>query len=226
MDRLDFALEAKLLEAQTAADSYSISGYASVFGNKDLHGDIVAKGAFLESLQERMPALLFGHDMKGLPIGLITKIAEDGHGLAFEAKMPKDDAFVRDRVMPQLRIGSLKGVSIGFKTREDDRTDPAARMIKKAALYEISLVTIPANPAAQVSQVKSLSFDEIEGLSDREREARFKSLGCSSGLAKRIVAGLRDGARGGRRDDGGEVKVALPDLAGTIRALVKDLGSP
>lgn len=226
MDRLDFALEAKLLEAQAAADSYSISGYASVFGNKDLHGDIVAKGAFSESLGERMPALLFGHDMKSLPIGLITKVAEDEHGLAFEAKLPKDDAFVRDRVMPQLRIGSLKGVSIGFKTREDDRTDPTARMIKKAALYEISLVTIPANPAAQISQVKSLSFDDIEGLSDREREARFKSLGCSQSLAKRIVAGLRDGARGGRRDDGGEVKVALPDLAGTIRALVKDLGSP
>lgn len=225
MDRLDFALEAKLLEAQTAADSYTITGYASVFGNKDMHSDIVVKGAFAESLRERTPALLFGHDMKSLPIGLITKVAEDDHGLGFEAKLPKDDAFVRDRIMPQLRIGSLKGVSIGFRTREDDRTDPGARLIKKAALFEISLVTIPANPAAQVSQVKSLALDDLEGLSDREREARFKELGCSSNLAKRIVAGLRDGGRGGRRDDG-EVSVTLPDLAGSIRALAKSLGTP
>ncbi len=54
--------------------------------------------------------------MKDVPIGIIDSIKEDDNGLLFEARLPKDDAFVRDRLIPQIKIGSLNSFSIGYST--------------------------------------------------------------------------------------------------------------
>jgi uncharacterized protein len=137
-------------------DTYTLKAYASIFGNEDLDGDIVEKGAFIESLKARTPQLLWGHDQSGVPIGRINEIYEDHKGLYYEASLPKEDAFVRDRIAPQLKLGSLKGNSIGFRTKDRERRKEGGSRIKKADLWEISLVTIPANPLANVENFKSL----------------------------------------------------------------------
>ena len=61
---------------------FTFAGYASTFGNVDLGNDIVEKGAFVESLRNRIPKLLFQHDMRE-PIGIFTEVFEDNIGLLF-----------------------------------------------------------------------------------------------------------------------------------------------
>ncbi|MBL4837001.1 MAG: HK97 family phage prohead protease, partial [Kordiimonadaceae bacterium] len=99
-------------------DLGTFSGYGSIFGNKDRDGDIVAKGAFKKSLGKALPALLWQHDQKE-PIGRFDEVREDEKGL-----------FVRGRLVLQgrglqayelLKVGALKGLSIGFVTKEASR---------------------------------------------------------------------------------------------------------
>ena len=136
-------------------NTFVLKGYASVFGNVDLDGDIIEKGAFHESLKSRTPQMLWGHDQSGVPIGKVTTIEEDSKGLYFEAALPKDDDLVKGRIAPQLRIGALKGISIGFRIKDRERLKDGGRRIKTAELWEISLVNIPANPEASVEHFKS-----------------------------------------------------------------------
>lgn len=144
-------------------DVYHLNGYGSTFGNVDRVNDVVEKGAFKKSLKKMMPKLLFGHDMKAVPIGLIKSIKEDDNGLVFDAIMPKDDAFVRDRLMPQIKIGSLNSFSIGYSTdvAETD-TKTGVRKLKEISLYEISLVTFPANEKATLESYKNIDETEEE----------------------------------------------------------------
>jgi len=153
-------------------DVYTLSGYASVFGNTDLDGDIIEKGAFAESLKNRQPLLLVNHNMSDLPVGSVVECAEDQKGLYFEAKMPKDDALVRDRLAPQLRNNSIKGVSIGFRTTDSEPIKGGrGRRIKSAELWEISIVNVPANPLAGVSRMKSATISELLPVSDKKSGA-------------------------------------------------------
>src|ERR1051326_3759809 len=60
-------------------------GYGSVFGNKDLGGDVVVQGAFAKSLAAHedagtMPQMFWMHDPSRVP-GKWLKMAEDDHGL-------------------------------------------------------------------------------------------------------------------------------------------------
>ena len=65
-------------------ESRTISGYAAVFNNKDKAGDILIKGCFAKSIQDRGPEsqandkiiMLWQHDQHE-PIGKITKLIED-----------------------------------------------------------------------------------------------------------------------------------------------------
>lgn len=190
-------------------DVYTVTGYASVFNNRDLGDDIVLPGAFQKSLDSmqatgRAPLFLFNHKMHDdAPIGTIVEAKEDKRGLWFKAELPKDDSFVAGRIVPQLKRRGLKGVSIGYRCRQSDRKD-GARLIKQADLIEISLVNLAMNPLAAVESVKSerLSEDEFKAMTVREREAHLiKACGLSEDLAKRIIRLDReDRAKKGQRE--------------------------
>lgn len=171
MNRYSTSLEVKSLNE--GADSYTVSGYASVFGNKDLDNDIIEKGAFTDTIKTREPLLLYGHDMGSPPIGKITEVYEDAKGLAFTATLPKDDDFVKGRIAPQLKIGAIKGVSIGFRIKEREHRKDGIRVIKTAELYEISIVNIPANPLASVTGFKSLGVQDYGDLPLADRGRKF-----------------------------------------------------
>lgn len=148
---------------------FTLSGYASIFAEKDMVNDVIEKGAFVDSLKIRMPKFLWGHDMKQPTLGVFTKLMEDDYGLYFEANMPKDDSYIRDRIIPQIKIGALDSFSIGFNIL-DHIMEKGLKIIKKALLFEISLVTIPMHPKALVTGYKSFSADLDLPFADRETE--------------------------------------------------------
>ncbi len=143
-------MEHKLVKKDDG-DYVLFSGYLSTFGNIDHVGDVVVKGAFEESLEKRKPKLLWHHDFMN-PIGVFEKIEEDEKGLYVEGKMPLSDSIVRDKIYPQMKIGSINTLSIGYgidEARYDFDAD--IRYLTKIDLWEGSLVTFPANEEAIVS---------------------------------------------------------------------------
>ena len=105
------------------SESRRISGYAAIFGNKDKAGDILIKGCFSKSIQERGPQSnandkivhLWMHNMNE-PVGKIVTLIEDDKGLYFEADIDKID--LGDREITQLaRLISLQLAILMFGTR-------------------------------------------------------------------------------------------------------------
>ena len=106
-------------EIQYDSGSRTISGYAAIFNNIDKFGDMLLKGCFSKSIQERGPEssandkiiMLWMHDMHE-PIGRITLLQEDEKGLYFEASI--DDVERGNQALKQLESGTLNQFSIGY----------------------------------------------------------------------------------------------------------------
>src|SRR3982074_1437606 len=83
------------LAIKSSNDLGEFKAYGSTFGGKpDAHGDIIAPGAFTQSLAAHRangtaPALLWAHD-QSLPIGVITHAYEDAKGLRIDGKLALD----------------------------------------------------------------------------------------------------------------------------------------
>jgi HK97 family phage prohead protease len=135
-------------------------GYASLFNREDLGHDVIAPGAFRESLKNRGAArikMLFQHD-PAEPIGVWDEIREDARGLYVRGRLMTAVAKARE-VLALMRAGALDGLSIGFKAVKA-RRDAASgiRRLEKVDLWEISVVTFPMLPGARVEHVKTRPF--------------------------------------------------------------------
>lgn len=135
------------------------SGYGSVFGNTDSYGEIVAPGAFAASLAaikqaKRILPALWQH-RSGEPIGGFDTMSEDSYGLKVEGFLVLEDPTAK-RAHVMMKAGIITGMSIGYYVRKssyDEKT--GIRTLLELDLVEISVVTFPANEAAQISDVKS-----------------------------------------------------------------------
>lgn len=156
--------------------SRTISGYAAVFGNRDRAGDILLQGCFAKSIAERGPEsnangkilLLWQHDADE-PLGRITVLREDEKGLYFEAVI--DEIEIGDRCIKQLESGTLNQFSIGFSyvsdtIKYDEGQD--AYLVGEVKLYEISVVSIAANPETEFLGMKALDDESAEDALRRE----------------------------------------------------------
>lgn len=195
--RLDTALKIK-----SVSDTGEFTGYGSVFGVKDSASDIVIKGAFSKSLsnwkeKKGLPALLWQHDTSE-PIGVYTKMEEDENGLYVEGRLLIDDDPLAKRAHAHLKAGSLSGLSIGYSMKnngyEYDK-DKEAFILKELDLWEVSLVTFPANDQARIDEVKNaLCAGEIP--SPKTVERALRDVGFSRSQSKEFMAkgfgGLRD----------------------------------
>ena len=189
---LDFSAEIK---AVGEGEGY-FEGYASVFGNVDSYRDIVVRGAFQRSLKERgMPVLLLQHDHK-MVAGVYTDAREDEKGLYVKGQLNLEVQAARE-AYALLKQGAFKGMSIGYGTRryEDDKENNVRRLTD-LELYEVSLVTFPANEQANVVSVKGLPQSE------RELERVLRDAGFSQKQAKAIVSSGYEGLAKSQRDAG------------------------
>jgi len=127
----------------------AIEGYASLFGVKDMAGDIVARGAFARTLRDKSPGafkLLYQHDAAE-PIGLLSDAHEDARGL-FIAGALNLDTQRGEEAYALLVQGALTGLSIGFNVVTAAKQGRDGRLITEIDLWEVSLVTFPMLPGA------------------------------------------------------------------------------
>jgi HK97 family phage major capsid protein/HK97 family phage prohead protease len=146
------------LALETISEAGNFAGYASVFGNPDNHNDVIIKGAFTRTLIEnengKAIKFLWQHNPHE-PIGFFTKIFEDAYGLYVEGKLLLDVQRARE-AYALLKNNAIEGLSIGFTVRDFEYdTKTSARLLKDIDLWEVSLVTFPANEAAQITAIKS-----------------------------------------------------------------------
>lgn len=154
MEHRQFPLEIKAVEK-----TGEFSGYLSVFDVVDSYRDVVMPGAFAETLAEwhtkgRYPPLLWQHNSRE-PIGPFLVMREDQKGLYVEGKLLLDLQRAREaHVLMEHKV--VSGMSIGFETigEEVDKQN-RLRKLTKIKLWEGSIVTFPANEAAQIDAVKS-----------------------------------------------------------------------
>jgi HK97 family phage prohead protease len=206
---LDFGFEVKEV---TPAGNFT--GYGSVYNIVDQGDDIVAAGAFTESLafltsKGRLPAMLFGHQSRDLPVGAYQKVTEDAAGLWLDGNLAIDTAKGGDlhRLMKMKPVPAISGLSIGFITRDDsyDRVT-GVRTIKKADLLEVSLVNFPMNDSARVQTVKGI--ETIENLRDAERHLRDSGMSRAEAVA--FIARVK--SLGQSDSDGGEMQQIVEAL--------------
>ncbi len=144
------------------------AGYASMFDYVDNQMDVVIHGAFERTLVENKSGqeikLLWQHDVRE-PIGYFTSIKEDNHGLYVEGYLQQEVQKGRE-AYALLKSGAVRGLSIGYKVKDYSVDHKSGiRIINDLDLYEISLVTFPANEMAKITQVKANDFGDMSMLS-------------------------------------------------------------
>ena len=167
------------LETRSAAllDKRQVEGYAIIWGKRNLFGEKFVKGSWAKSIQERGPGSSSKYKIKMLwqhrdddPLGLFEEIRETDIGLYFRT-VPLDDVPSADRVLQQIRSGTINNFSAGFnfvwdKIEYDEEDN--SYVLMEVEGYEISPVSIPADMGTYAirnindrMQLESL-YDEVE----------------------------------------------------------------
>lgn len=173
-----------------------IAGYASVYEHRyDVMGgppfgwtEIISRGATDKSIAERDDVFLFfNHD--GLPLARRSAgtlaLQSDQIGLYSEARIDTRSPFSME-IVTRMERRELDAMSFAFQVtrqqwedEEGRKADPATasvRRIQEVKLFDVSVVSFPANPATAV-QLKSarpadaLSVDEAKALIDEIRRS-------------------------------------------------------
>lgn len=186
---LNCKVSAPVLRIKALEDTGEITGYASTFGGEpDSYGEIVAPGAFKDSLAEHkrkktMPKMFWQHQ-SAEPIGRWTSATEDDLGLLVTGKLNMGVQRGAE-AYELLKAGDIDGLSIGYRTRkhsEDSETE--VWTLEKVDLFEVSVVSIGANENATIEAVKAQKRDiaKTEALiakvaaGDRLTEREFEDL--------------------------------------------------
>jgi HK97 family phage prohead protease len=211
MNRKDRSMQIRSFDydVKAVSDDGLFSGYGSVFGVVDSYNEVVAPGAFLESLEEakskaRTFPVLWQHRTDE-PIGNwdIESLKEDDRGLFGSGGLWLEDAPYARIAYRGMKSRSITGLSIGYYVREssfDEKT--RIRTLTKLDLVEISIVTVPANDEARTDVIKSkLAHGGLPTLPEFEqllREAGFSKT-QSAVIANRGLQHLLRSESGGEQ---------------------------
>lgn len=161
MDKITLPLEIK--EFGQDDDNFTFEGHLAVFGNVDFGGDIIEPGAFSEFLEKSKSAgeksiPIFWVHKSNEPVGIfpIEHMVEDAKGLFVKGIMPRSDTFVSGRVIPQMRVGSVAKMSIGYDAQDFEMDADYIRRIQKIHLWEGSLVPVAMNDEARITAMKAV----------------------------------------------------------------------
>ena len=216
-----------------ADDNGSITGYAATFIREpDSYGDIIAKGAFSESIaaieaEGKAIPLLWNHDSGDLKsyIGTVTELAEDDHGLLFTATFDGTERAQRARELAA--DGRLCKFSFAYDVLDqgtvalEDGTE--VNELRKLNIHEVSLVMYPANRDTSVVEVKgdnpatggvvNLPINVLETVNRDDMETVAKA------IAKSIEA------KAGRRNSAKDADdlARINELCSSIQSIVDGL---
>lgn len=184
---------------------YFISGIAST-PDVDRVNDIVEPEALIDSVNRiGMPAFCHQHNLDAKPLGVCERITQENGNTIVDLKMPKNEE--TEQIKDLIDIGAYKGLSIGYIPTQAVRNEKGNRVIKSLDWYEISLVTVPANPNAKVLQTKKMQknkscdiMNEIKTI--RDVENLLVNNGCTKKEAGYIISLIKSSSSQGEPSEG------------------------
>lgn len=180
MDYKQFGFEVKALNEDD--DYHYFEGYLSTYSNVDRVGEVMDPKCFDESIKQFTPMLLWQHKSTEV-VGVFTEVRSDETGLWVKGKMPKSDTLVSGRIFPQMKVGSVRAMSVGFIPEEWEYRDDIKHHTK-VTLVEGSLVAFPANPNAKIYDMKSYNIEDVEEIkTKRDFEKLLRESGSFSNKA-------------------------------------------
>ena len=160
-----------------------VEGYASTWTKTpDSYGDIVIKGAFTDTLKKRKASghpfpLCFNHDFDQI-IGAVFEAYEDDYGLKVRASFLNTPAAQEKREL--VKEGIVWQFSFAYSVlgseapTEEEKKQGIYQKLTKLELYEVSLVPVPANQTAVVTDIKN--DDNIEEKAGKRNSAKDEAL--------------------------------------------------
>lgn len=188
MNYLDASIE---FESKAFGESGSFEGYAAIFGNVDLGGDVIERDAFKEFVRnaDGKTIILNQHNQRD-PIG-VAEVVQDSKGLAFKGQLVLEAASARS-AYALMKAKALGGMSMGYDVLAggSETLKSGVRTLKALKLWEISPVTFGMNPLAGISGVKGL--DHILKGGGMPTLPQFEDFLCEAGFSRtqaKAVAG-------------------------------------
>ena len=147
-----------------ADEAGKISGYFSTYDEEpDAYGDIVAPGAFTETIKARQETghpfpLCFNHNMDAV-IGTVDSIEDTEKGPLITASFFNTEKAQEVREM--VKSGAVYQFSFAYDIREakeptdEQKQKGIMQVLTKLDLFEVSVVVVPANQNAVVTEIKS-----------------------------------------------------------------------
>ena len=166
-----------------AGENGIVEGYASTWTKTpDSYGDIVIKGAFTETLKKRKATghpfpLCFNHDFDQI-IGAVFEAEEDDYGLKIRASFLNTPSAQEKREL--VKEGIVWQFSFAYSVlgaeapTEEEKKQGIVQKLTKLDLYEVSLVPVPANQTAIVTEVKN--DEEVEVKAGKRNSAKDEAL--------------------------------------------------
>lgn len=163
-----------------ADEAGKISGFFSTYDKTpDSYGDIIEPGAFTGTIERRKATghpfpLCFNHDFSAV-IGAIENIEEKENGPYIEG------GFLDTQLAQDVRKMCLSGAIWQFsfayevlKRREPTEEEKKAgitNVLQELEVFEISVVTVPANQNAVATEVKSIEPETKQGRRNSRKDA-------------------------------------------------------
>jgi HK97 family phage prohead protease len=172
--------ELRAYNKEEKEDRMVVGGYAIVFNSesRDLGGftEFVSPNALDEALERNSDVLaLYNHDYSnvlGRQSSETLQLYKDERGVRFELDLP-DTTLGRD-VYELVKRGDLKGNSFGFTVEKDNwekRDGNVIRTIEKIKdLFEISIVSLPAYEATELTKRNFEEFIHSDDVQDNEEQ--------------------------------------------------------
>lgn len=147
----------------TSGDNGIISGYFATFDHDhgDSYGDVIKKNAFKGTIERRKKTghpfpLCFNHDFSCI-IGRVTDIGEDNKGAFFTAEFfPTEKA---QEIRNIVKSGVLWQFSFAYEVLDQGKVKAGdgstVNELRELELFEISVVLLPANGRATLTDIKS-----------------------------------------------------------------------
>lgn len=151
-----------VLEVKSVAEDKRIIRGIATTPSTDRVGDIVEP----LGVEFRNPLPFLWQHRHDAPIGTVKFDKPTKNGITFEAELPiiDESGTLKDRVdeaWQSIKLGLVRAVSIGFRAIEYAFLDEGGIRFIKTEVYELSAVTIPAQPDAVMTSIKALDADGI-----------------------------------------------------------------
>ncbi|OTG58881.1 peptidase U35 [Acinetobacter sp. ANC 4204] len=200
--RLPVKLEARDIKRDPKTGVLRITGYAVKWDSVNHYGEKFIRGAFAEvcaafAAGTKKVHAYYNHGWRmwfldsfmAMRIGKYLRLEEDDQGLLVELEFTPNMQWSQT-IAAMVEHGTVDGFSIAFYPPSPmDMEDKGTHVeIKRADLYEISVVDEPADDAARV-----ISEDSINGLeSSSDAVELLRSLGLHGEYADKLISRLNE----------------------------------